>query len=124
MALLAAGDSNSSVTNLYRRTHMEQYGLALQKLQIEIADPAFRPSELHIQTIAWLIPQIPQTTRDADEPYPLSPLRNLQNLQAFAAFDLIVPHMNAMYYMVNIMGGIVAIKLNPMADILQMQVLS
>lgn len=119
MGLHAVGDSNSSVTDLYRRIHMEQYGLALQKLRMEITDPAFRPSDFHIQTIAWLIPQAPQTKRDPYEPYPLSPLRHLQNLQAFAAFDLILPHVNAMYHMVDMRGGILAIKVNPMTDILQ-----
>jgi hypothetical protein len=122
MAMLAAGDLNPRLTAMYQRVYMEQNDLALQCLRKDLARADFMPSVYHVQTAAWLIPKAPETARSTCEPYPLSPLQHLQNLQGFAAFDLTMFHVNAMYYMCNIIGGLESFKLNAMADILQVYV--
>lgn len=120
MGLLILDKDNIRDAALYRRVHAEQYQLALKYLRKEIEDPAFRPSEIHIETVAWIGAQAPQVIRDGPEPYSLSPVRDILELQKkVAALEVSLTHVRAMYQMVNMIGGFRAIKQKPLADILQ-----
>ena len=120
MGLLTLDKDNIRDATLYRRVHAEQYQLALRYLRKEIEDPAFRPLEIHIQTVAWIGAQAPQVIREGQEPYPLSPVRDILELQKkAAALEVSLTHVNAMYHMINMIGGFSAIKQKPLADILQ-----
>lgn len=97
----------------------QQRGLALQLLRKEFENPAFQLNDAHIHAIAGLAvssePPLAYT-----EPYPSSPMGDLQKIHALSSFKITLPHLEALYRCVSMRGGIKAIKLHALAEVLQM----
>ena len=111
-------DKESAVAKLLIQTQLEQRQLALRHLGTEISDPAFQPSDAHIHAITLLA--CSGNLEPSKEFYPFSPLGALQNIYFFGMFNFVLPHVNAMYYVVSLKGGLDKIKKYALADVLEL----
>jgi hypothetical protein len=125
LSLSKAGDSDSNAIQSLRQTHVEHYQKTIRFLNHELQKPTFQPEEYHIHAICGLarhtkpLQGSDQIVALALEPYPLSPMAWLQNIWPMSILDLVVPHVEAMYTMVSMRGGLAYIA-RPLQDILQM----
>jgi hypothetical protein len=117
--LFAAARCNSAAFIELDRIRIEQYQLALLALKEEIRRPGFVPNDVHIHAVATLACNDPQNIRDTYEPLPVSPLGMLQGVFGFGKFRLTKAHVDAVYDIVRLKGGIDAIDMPALADIME-----
>ena len=124
LVLATLNYEDSSTANLLRRIQRKQYHLALHHMAIEINRPDFRPSQAHVHAASALARHTKpiQDSREREfvpaDPYPQSPLASFQNLDMLGHLDLALSHVEAMYDMVKMRGGIETIK-PPVLDLLE-----
>lgn len=124
IALSKISDHDSTTARVLRQHQVEQHQLALRHLSNDIQSPTFFPDEVHVHTVCTLARHTKpvEGSDEADplslEPYPLSPMAWLQSLYPLSCLDLVHAHVEAMYYMVKMRGGISTVA-QPLLDILQ-----
>jgi hypothetical protein len=125
LSLSKASENDSYTVQSLRQTHLEHYQKAIRFLNEELQKPTFQPEDHHIHAICGLARHTkPMQGSDqivalALEPYPLSPTAWLENIWPMSILDLVIPHVDAMYTMVSMRGGLLTVP-RPLQDILQM----
>jgi hypothetical protein len=108
-----------STLQLLNRIHAEHYSLSLTELRKEVAKPGFMPSDAHLFAMIRLGCN-ESFSAVCEEHYPLSPMGNLQMIFQQSKCDVTMPHITALYRLVEMRGGISEIRLHAMPDILEM----
>jgi hypothetical protein len=108
-----------STLQLLNRIHAEHYSLSLTELRKEVAKPDFMPSDAHLFAMIRLGCN-ESFSAICEEHYPISPLGSLQMIFQQSKCDITMPHITALYRLVEMRGGISEIKLHAMPDILEM----
>jgi hypothetical protein len=120
-ALLSLGKAAPEVLKELNYMQMEQYHLALCALATEIQKPNFKPTDAHIHTVATLVCNH-GTSGNFTEPFAHSPMGVLQAVFAFGNFDMTLAHVQAVYDLVRLKGGIDHISTPAMVEILEVYV--